>query len=241
MRRAIDGLVAQAAGDLEMREFANVRALLRPGRSLEHRFFARLTPGTIGLRLEGFREEQRAERLAAEPNQFNYLVSLAGGGWRWLLGKKPGLRVHVESAPAPGPGGMTEVLIRIEPVQCAAAEAARALEEDGPRLLHSLRACLQALAERRQQARLPFAYPVEVAPVLPDDRPRQTVVAQGRDISLRGMGLSLPCRPPSMLLQLRLPGEGPDEELEVPACVVRAVPRPDGRYDVGVRFLLDGA
>jgi len=76
--------------------------------------------------------------------------------------------------------------------------------------------------------------------VLADDRRGAAVVAQGRDISLRGMGLYLPSRPPSMLLQVRLPGEAPGQELDVPACIVRALPRPGGRFEVGVRFLMDG-
>ena len=38
-----------------------------------------------------------------------------------------------------------------------------------------------------------------------------------------------------------LPGDSPAGEVDVPACIVRAAPQGDGRYDVGVRFLLEDA
>ena len=237
MRRVINGLVAQAAGDLEVREYPNIRALLRPGRSLEHQFFARLPPGMAALRLDGFRQEWRAEPMSADQDHFAYLLSLGGGTWQRLIGRRSGLRIHIETPPPTD--GLTEVLARIEAVRCGAVEAVQALEEIGPRLLQSLRTHLQALPERRHQARLPLQCPVEVAPVLGADRTGDVIVAQAKDISLRGMGLYMPCRPPSMLLQVRLPGEAPQEGLDVPACVVRAVPRPDGRFEVGVRFLVE--
>ena len=239
MRQAINGLVAAAAGDLEVREFHNTRYLLHPGRSLEHQFFARLPPGVGRLRLEGFRQEWRADRLKSADPLSAYLVSLSGGAWQRLLGTQPGLRVLV-GVPPPAPAtALTEVTVRMEPVRCAGDAAARLLEDTGPQLLKSLRDYLQALPDRRNQARLRFEGPVVVSPVMGDRAPGEEVVAQARDISLRGMGLVLPCQPPSMLLHIRLPADSPGHEMDVPACVVRAAPQPDGRYEVGVRFLLD--
>ena len=117
MRQAINGLVAAAAGDLEVREFQNTRYLLHPGRSLEHQFFARLPPGVGRVRLEGFRQEWRAERLKAADPLSAYLVSLSGGAWRRLLGTQPGLQVLV-NVPPPAPAtALTEVTVRVEPVR----------------------------------------------------------------------------------------------------------------------------
>ena len=149
MRQAINGLVAAAAGDLEVREFQNTRYLLHPGRSLEHQFFARLPPGVGRVRLEGFRQEWRAERLKAADPLSAYLVSLSGGAWRRLLGTQPGLQVLVNVPPPTPATALTEVTVRIEPVRCAGDAAVRLLEETGPQLLKSLRDFLQALPDRR--------------------------------------------------------------------------------------------
>ena len=239
MRQAINGLVAAAAGDLEVREFQNTRYLLHPGRSLEHQFFARLPPGVGRVRLEGFRQEWRAERLKAADPLSAYLVSLSGGAWRRLLGTQPGLQVLVNVPPPTPATALTEVTVRIEPVRSAGDAAVRLLEDTGPQLLKSLRDFLQALPDRRNQARLRFEGPVVVSPLTDGRAPGEEVVAEARDISLRGMGLVMPCQPPSMLLHVRLPADSPGHEMDVPACIVRAAPQPDGRYEVGVRFLVE--
>ncbi len=238
VRQAVNALVATAAGELEVREFHNARYLLHPGRSLEHSFFARVPPGIGRLRLGGFRQEWRANRLESDGRCSALLVSLAGGGWQRLLGARPGLKVVVDMPP-PAPGTeLTEVTVRMEPVRCG-GDAARVLEENGPPLLKSLRQHLQALPDRRNQPRLRFEAEVRVAPVLTGGRRGDDIVATSKDVSLRGMGLLMPCQPPSMLLYIRLPADAPGEELEAPACVVRAAPLADGRYEVGVRFLVD--
>ncbi len=62
MRQVINGLVVGAAGDLEVREYHNVRYLLRPGKGIEHQFFVKPV-GTETLRLDGFRQWNVAEVL----------------------------------------------------------------------------------------------------------------------------------------------------------------------------------
>ncbi|HVS34512.1 MAG TPA: protein kinase [Gemmataceae bacterium] len=239
MRQAINGLVAAAAGDLQVREFNNTRYLLHPGRSLEHQFFARLPPGMARLRLRGFGEEWHAERLQSDGEDRVYLVSTAGGGLQRLLGRKPGIKVSVAAPPPAQSTGLTEVTVRMEPVRCQGEAAVHLLEETGPLLLKSLRDHLQALPDRRNQARLRLEGSVRVAPVVAGSSRGQEILSEAKDISLRGMGLLMPCRPPSMLLHILLPADAPGQEMEVPACIVRASPQPDGRYEVGVRFLVE--
>ena len=239
IRQAINGLVAAAAGDLEVRKFQNTRYLLYPGRSLEHHFFARLPPGVGRLRLEGFRQEWHAERLKSVQPLSVYVAPFSGGAWRRLLGKQPGLKVLVDAPPPTPASALTAVTVRIEPVNCAGEAAVRLLEDAGPQLLKSLRDFLQAMPDRRNQARLRLEGPVVVSPVLEGPDTGDEVVAQARDISLRGMGLVMPHQPSSMLLHIRLPADTPGQEMDVPACIVRAAPQPDGRYEVGVRFLVE--
>jgi len=149
------------------------------------------------------------------------------------------LNVHVAMHIPTKAGALAEIAVRMEPMRRGGDAAARLLEETGPLLLESLRKFCQAKPERRIQARLPFVRSVNVVPLMGDRRVGDVVVSETKDISMRGMGLYMPCRPPSMTLQIRLPGAAPAEELAVPACIVRAIPRDDGRYEVGVRFLIE--
>jgi serine/threonine protein kinase len=238
MRQAINGLVAAAAGDVEVREFHAIRYLVHPGRSVEHQFFARVAPGMARLRFSGFRQEWRAEALPSDDQSFNCVAPLAAAGWQRLLGMRSGLRIHV-AAPVSEAGELTDVQVQMEPVRCGADLAMRALNEAAPRLLESLREHFQAHPERRNQARLRYKARVHVTPVLGEQEVGERILTEATDISLRGMGLLMPCRPPSMLLQVRLPADAPDQEVEVPACIVRATPQDDGCYDVGVRFLVE--
>jgi len=237
MRQVINGLVVRAAGELEVREYHNIRYLLLPGRSLDHQFFAKLPAGTEKLRLDGFRQQWHGGAVESDGGRFTLQVASSGAVWRRLLGLQPGLRVRIETAR--GGAAMTDVQVRIEPVHCGRDEAVHLLEVTGPELLESLRTFFQALPERRNQARLPFERTVRVLPVYDDQSVGEAVVSRAKDISMRGMGLTMPCRPPSMRIRIRLSGDLPSEEVAVPACVVRALPQKDGGYEVGVRFLVE--
>ena len=237
MRQVINGLVVEAAGELEVREYHNIRYLLLPGRSIDHQFFAKLPVGTEKLRLDGFRQQWRGGPVEADGGRFTLEVASPGVVWRRLFGLRPGLRVRVETAHAGA--AMTDVQVRIEPMGRGREATNQLLEERGPELLESLRAFFQALPERRNQARLPFEHTVRVLPVYDDQSEGEAVVSRAKDISMRGMGLTMPCRPPSLRVRIRLSGEAPLEEVSVPACVVRALPQKDGGYEVGVRFLVE--
>ena len=72
MQQLIKSLVAEAAGDLQVREYCNARYLLRPGFSLEHQFFAHLTPGVAKLKIQGFRQQWGAQRWKSAINMLCY-------------------------------------------------------------------------------------------------------------------------------------------------------------------------
>ncbi len=237
IRQVINGLVVGAAGELEVREYRNIRYLLFSGRSIDHQFFAKLPAGTEKLRLDGFRQQWHGSAVEADGRRLTLQVASSGGVWRRLLGLQAGLKVRIDTERAGAE--MTDVQVRIEPAHRGGEAADRILEERGPELLESLRTFFQALPERRNQARLPFEQTVRVLPVYDDQSEGEAVVSRTRDISMRGMGLTMPGRPPSMRVRIRLPGDPPGEAVAVPACVVRALPRRDGAYEVGVRFLVD--
>jgi hypothetical protein len=138
------------------------------------------------------------------------------------------------AAPAPR-GAMAEFAVEIVPWNCSPAQAARLLEEAGPPVLESLRSFLQPAPERRRSERLPLSRPVEVWPA---DGTAPPTAGEIWDVSAGGLGLWLPGPPPADELLVRVTTPADDGAL-IPLHVVRARPRPDGRFDVGAAFLID--
>ncbi len=238
MRQLINGLVAGAAGDLEVREFRNARYLLRPGCSLDHQFFARLAPGVAQLKVDGFRLQWAAAEIEVNERRVVLLIPTAVTLWQRMAGKKPGLKIQIDILKVAS-GAVSEVRVHMEPVDCGREAAAALLEERAPALLESLRTFVQAQSERRNQARLPLDKAVQVIPVLDDCTEGDAVVSRVQDISMRGMRIHMPCQPRSQQVNIRLASGPSDHPASLPASVVRAIPCGDGGYEVGLRFLVE--
>jgi serine/threonine protein kinase len=235
--QVVGELVQVAAGNLEVREFRNIRYVFRPGQAIEHRCFARLLPGTGRLKLEGFRQQWQAQATALSPEHFRFQLPAAGSVWNFLTGRTQGLCVDVVLSQPQGPTEtLTEIAVTITPLDPHSEKGARLLEQTGPPVLESLRHFLQAQRERRSQERLPFEAAVQVCPVLPNLQRGTPIDSRSRDISLHGMGLVLPQHPRTAQVAVRLAAQAGGELVSVPGRVVRAVPESDGTFDVGVCF-----
>jgi serine/threonine protein kinase len=238
MRQHINGLVAGAAGDLEVREHRNARYLLRPGHILEHQFFAQMAPGVAKLKVEGFRLRWNAAWVEISPRRVVLLAPLSRTFWQRLTGVRPGLKICID-IPQAAAGAVSEVRVLIQPMECGREAAVVLMEETAPVLLESLRTFFQAIPERRRQARLPFNQTVQVSSVGDDCTEGAAVVSQTKDISMRGIAIHMPCQPSSQQVNIRLPGDPSDQAACLPASVVRATPCADGGYEVGFRFLVE--
>jgi hypothetical protein len=157
-----------------------------------------------------------------------------------LLGIKPALEVLIQlGVPAATAETLTGVTVQIQPRGCSPEKGAGLLAEVGPQVLASLRTFLQLHAERRSEERFPYPAAVQVHPLLPTGEVGTPFLAQGKDISTGGLGLYLPCRPPSLEVQLQFaPGQRPP--VAVPARIVRYQPLADGRVEAGLCFAWDG-
>lgn len=235
-RQLINSIVAGAAGNLEVREYRNARYLLYPGFRLEHQFFARLTRGVSKLMAEGFRFQWRAESLEMTEESVVLLVPLSRTLWQRLQGIRPALRVCLD---IPQAAAVSEVRVRMEPVDCAPEIAMAVMEEAAPELLDSLRTFFQAKPERRSQARLPLDQALEVSPLWDDNMEGEVIPGRAADISTQGMRFQLPCLPPSQRVHIRLPGWSAEPGVYLPASVIRTFPYADGECEVSVRFLVD--
>jgi hypothetical protein len=231
----VQGLVALAARGLAFRAFGDTHYRLRAGQGIDHLCAARLVPGMALLKLDAFRQQWQAEAVSGGDRSFVFLVSAGGNLWQRCLGRAPGLEVRVRLLPPrPTTGTLTTVVVTVRPLGCGAGQAAELLEELGPALVDGVRNALQARSMPGRQ-RYPFTQPVPVCPVL-QGRPGEAIAAQGKDISLGGMGLYLPCRPPSSEVYLQLTPVEAGPAVQIPAHVVRSRTCDDGRHEVGVRF-----
>jgi hypothetical protein len=234
--------VALAARGEEVRAFGDMHYRLRAGQAagagnyIEHLCCARLVPGMALLKLDSFREQWQAQEVRRGDGCFVFRVSAGGNLWQRFLGKSPGLEVGVRLLPPrPETGGLTPVSVTVRPADCRAEQAAELLGEVGPVLLDSVRNYLQAQAMPGQE-RFPLGRPVRVLPSI-QGRPGEAIAALGKDISLGGMGLYLPCRPPSLEVYLELTPAGGGQAVRVRAQVLQSEPCGDGRLEVEVGFL----
>jgi serine/threonine protein kinase len=252
IEQIIAELVNSTGESPQVQEFRNVRYVLRPGKAIEHRCFARLLAGTVGLKLEGFRQHWNAipaaspgDAVSSVPTwlvpesqqSFVFHVLLPGSLWSRLLGQMPALEVaitlprgYAETA------ALTEVFVQIRPVGCSSRKGAEALQDFGPLLLESLRHYLQPHPERRRQERLTFDQTVRVLPAFADEPCGEAILSQMLDVSTGGMKLFLPCRPPYQEVAVQVQGSSPDPLL-LPARVVRVQACRDRRFEVGLSFL----
>jgi len=250
MEQILSDLIQGVAGSPEIREFRDVRYVLRPGEAIEHHCFARLLPGTLDLKLEGFRQYWQAIKLTAAENaptasqlaqtrerSFVFQVLLPGNLWGRFLGKVSSLEIAVRLPRGNAEtAALTEIVIGIRPVGCSPKKAVEVLRDVAPLLLESVRNYLQPHPERRRQERLTFEQSVRLLPVYEDQQPSEAIVSQAEDLSTGGMKLFLPCRPPTLEITVQLPR--PSAGLvNLPARIVRVQPCWDGRFEVGLSFL----
>ncbi len=199
------------------------------------------------LKLNGFQEQWRAELIDSRTEtagqavtaQVVYGVPLSGGLWQRLLGRQQTLEVRIRlHVPATTTESLTEVEVAIHPLRSTPEQGTFHLASAGPAILESLRNFLQLHTERRREERFPYSSPVQVSPVLPTGEAGPPFVATGKDISTCGLGLFMPCRPPSDHVYLQF-APGARLPVLVPARVVRVQPRADGRFETGLRFAWD--
>lgn len=236
--RTIRNLVRGAAGTVEPRDYNSFGYFLCAGKYLEHQCYARLVPSTVPIKLESFKEQWGAVTVSTSEEQHVLEIRLKTSFWQRCMGQSPTLEVSIQLIPPQASGTtMTDLRLLVRPRHCNPEQAAHVLEEQSPPLLNSLRECLQVGPERRRYLRFQYNAPVQICLVNDRGEVGDPMVCQGRDISRSGMGLYLPTRPPGTHLVLQLQKSARDALISIPAKIIRVVDCPDGRLDVGVKFI----
>jgi hypothetical protein len=253
-RAAVAAEVAAVSGAGEVRMTTSLRYTLHPAQGskgrgepcLEAHCFGRLVPATVRLKLAGFCEQWRADVLASDtlsPMQgkragvgFSFFVRVSASLWQRCIGRQPGIELNLTlKPPSSANESLTEVRVEMVPRGLGGGRALAILGEMGPKLLESLKDYLQLHTERRGEPRFPYPKAVQVYPVLPTGDPGKPFLAQGKDISTRGMALYLPCELPTTSVYLQIaPPDG--VTVAVPAQIIHTHPCPNGRIEAGLCF-----
>jgi serine/threonine protein kinase len=236
MFRALRQLTEQSACGMQVREFGELRYLLRPGKMATHQCYARLIPSTAPLKLAGFREQWRAHPVKEEEGRFAYQVRFPPRFLDRLFGRHPGLDVLVTVEDGIHQGSlMASINIELRPISCSHNQASEMLEDVGPLVLESLRKFLQAAPERRKLERFSIRQAATIYPLLEDDDLGEGIPGEAHDVCLTGLGVFLPRAPEGTEVAVHLRGHGPHNVLLAGQIVRQAVCK-DGRYDIGLWF-----
>lgn len=234
--------VAQRAAASMLRHAGPTRHRLAPDGSLIREFRAMLMPGTAHLRLEVFRQEWNAVITEAAANEFRLFVPLAGTFWQRLCGKTIGIDIRVHVEPPPRNAGLTGLKVTLLPIRCNPTLLAQLHDNIGPALLSSLQTALCAAPERRQSERIPFTNIITVRHRATGQRPSE-IECQGKDIS--GLGICFLAPIELEAKEIRIHFNLPDQPEAAPvilrAKIARCEIQPNGRYEVGAKFLLDNS
>jgi hypothetical protein len=109
-------------------------------------------------------------------------------------------------------------------------------EEVGAAIIDSLRQSLQGPQERRAHERVIWARPVLTNFILADGQPSETIECQGKDLSLTGMGLYLPCALAGADVHLNLTPEASSSPVVVTGQFVRVQRCGAGWFEAGLLF-----
>ncbi len=238
----VSRLYTSAAPSMRMVQDDDLRYWLDSDGTLQHRFGTPLPIAEIRRRLAEFQGEWGATRV---PNEFGLMVLTVPVPVRfWPFGRRR-IEVRLQLSRSTPPAALTPVAVRLVPCRKRplgplerVKPATWLLRIAGP-LFESLREHLQAAPEQRLGERLSYAYPLRVRALSPDRQQSEETACRGKDVSLTGMGLLMPCAPTWRRLDIYPPG-ALDPAASIAAEVVRARVQPDGQHDVGVQFLLAG-
>jgi serine/threonine protein kinase len=207
------------------------------GPVLQARFAASMPPSGGLAKFEGFRKQWSAQLLRGDDGSAIFQVGQTGNFWQRWRGVRANLLVEITwSRPRPPEIPLPEVIIHVRPVARDARAGEALVRELGPPLVDSLRKHLVGHHERRSRERVVWARPVRATFLSADGRPSEPIECLGKDLSLTGMGLYLPCALAGADVRLDLTPDHADNPVTVTGQFLRVQRCGDGWYEAGVLF-----
>jgi serine/threonine protein kinase len=218
----------------------NRRYKLHPDGTWEDSCPLQLLPGSLPIKVEGFRLHWKARVVQQEEDHFRLHLDLAPSERFWERAFGPARRLEVEvlvpSLPAAG-SRLTEARIYLRVVSGEPVQMKGFLERMAPDLFESLRSYLQARQEQRAGERVPFSRLLHVYPIGPGLELGEVVVGTGLNLSSTGLGFRVPRRLETEWFYLHFPDVPAIATFVLLGQVVRTAAVQDNGYDVAARFL----
>lgn len=187
---------------------------------------------------EAFCGRWRGKVMDAGETRLTFTVAGTGSFWRRWRGQVPTLTVEVSWQPATPPDSLQpEIRARVTG-RCARGDEQALLRELAPTLLDDLRTSVQATPDRRTGKRILFARSLQASLVLDTEDALHHIEAQGKDLSLTGVGLFLPAIQVGTLVQINLCSATRPRPVVLAGTCVRARPVDAERFEAG--FQLEG-
>jgi hypothetical protein len=229
-RQLLDELVNAVARGFAVRSSGRIFYQLQPGPRVSHRCWVRFLPGMLKLKLDGFRQQWKAQEVSATERTFAFEVRGRRSFLARCFGQGPGLRLDVRlGLPQSARAGLTPLAIEIAPLGCSGADASGLLDEFAPALLTSLHGYLQPASERPDQERYPYAEPVQLVPGALPGRPATPLPARARVLARDGLTAVVVSPLPGREAVVVLPSPaGTGQTFELPARVASTEPTAGG-------------
>jgi len=202
---------------------------------LQGRLNVSLPPEGGHLKFESFRQHWNAQVVRTERHGVVFRVGAPAGFWKRLFGRPPGLLVEITWVHVRPPVVLVpELCIKIQASEVGSQPGAL-LRQLGPLVLEDLRSRLVGATERRAQERRLWSHPVRTRFVRMDGD-SDWVEAQGKDLSMTGMGLYLPRALPGSPVQLDLVREQSNDPLILTGRCVRVHRCGENWFEAGIVF-----
>ena len=202
--RVMAELMAEAAGTAVMLDPDTWLTGPEGDAILRSRFAASLPGINTAHAFEGFRKHWHGQVMRGGKDSLTLLIGMPTQFWKRLFGRPPGLIVDLHWVRARPPAvPLPEITVHIRASDKGIRSQVSLLRQIGPVLLESLRAHLPG-ASRTPAAGTPSCGPAPSRHrfLLPDGHVTDTIMAHGKDVSLTGMGLYMPCVVPGSEIQL---------------------------------------
>jgi len=242
----------------------NARYLVFPDGHWEYHFPIQMVTDLLRLKLEGFRQYWRADLIATGENALTLQIvtrTPPRSFWSFRNGGTAGIKIQIRLDPSPTssppprpavvdcswstPSGNTSSSTRQAIVQVLLfgdkeGSLSEMMRDMAPRLFQSIRAHLQTNPDQRGEQRFPFTQLLRIYPVLPDLQLAGVQEARARNLSRGGLSLVAPSELPSKYVYLHFHETPSMADLALLGRVVRCLPQEEGRFEVGLTFVVDG-
>ncbi len=233
----VEALLAEATGGESLQQSQDNYRIL-PGGAWESRYPVHLLPGTLPLKLEGFRHQWGGRKMpspSADTHIIHLIVTMPRTSIFQWTPPEGGIEVVVKLLPRDlAESSNREAEITLRAVGGNLPEAEKLLAKQGTRLIQSLRTYINPAPEQRTEPRWPFDHPLRVW-VAKDSGRWEPRPAQGIDLSRTGLRLTLSAPLEHDRIYLEFPGWAPVANRALLGCVRRRIEGKRG-FEYGVSF-----